>query len=436
VEEQHNVGLLIAIIVVVGMSLLAAVTSAEEAATALVSPGRVQRLVEAEQPGSASLETLAEQAFRFRAAAALVSAVAYCVSATAGMWAAVGLATDVPMWVVGAAAAGVAVIVVYSLGHALPRTVAVQNPEGVALTFAAASLQITRLFYPFSRGLSALWRWAVRLIAGRPDAIPPWVTEDEYRIHTTDSEDPERDAFEEVLFDSISDFTEKVVREVMIPRTDMTCLPDTATASEAIEVIDEAGYSRLPVYHETLDDIRGVLYAKDLLAAVVGDEGVRPSHIARRAYFVPETKPVRELLFEMRAKTHIAIVADEYGGTAGLVTIEDLLEEIVGEIFDEYDSAIPLVVRLDNTRYRVDARIPVDDVNERFGTAIAMDADTLGGVVSELAGRIPVEGDAVEIEGLRIIVDELEGNRVRQLVVEPSVSNGTEEGRDAQSHSG
>jgi CBS domain containing-hemolysin-like protein len=427
------VGLLIAIIVVLAMSLLAAVTSAEEAATALVSPGRVQRLVESEQQGSAQLEKLTEQAYQFRAAAALVSAVAYCVAATASMWAAIGLVGEAPIWVTGAAGGLVAIVVVYSLGHALPRTVAVQNPEGVALTFARASLQLTRVFYPLSRVLSALWRWSVRLITGRPDAIPPWVTEDEYRIHTTDSEDPERDAFEEVLFDSISAFTEKVVREVMVPRTDMTCLPDTATAAEAIELIDEAGYSRLPVYHETLDDIRGVIYAKDLLAAVVDPEEVRPSRIARRAYFVPETKPVRELLFEMRSKTHIAIVADEYGGTSGLVTIEDLLEEIVGEIFDEYDSAIPLVVPLDGIRYRVDARIPVDEVNERFGTAVDMDADTLGGVVSELMGRIPVVGDAVEIEGLRIIVDELEGNRVRQLVVEPSASNGTKEGHDAQS---
>ncbi len=232
-------------------------------------------------------------------------------------------------------------MVVYSLGHALPRTVAVQNPEGVALTFARASLQFTGVLYPIARALSAFWRWSVRLIAGRPAAIPPWVTEDEYRIRTTDSEDPERDAFEEILFDSISDFTEKVVREVMVPRTDMICLPDTATAAEAIELIEEAGYSRLPVFHETLDDIRGVIYAKDLLAAVVDPDDVRPSVLARKAYFVPETKPVRELLFEMRSKTHIAIVADEYGGTAGLVTIEDLLEEIVGEIFDEYDSASP-----------------------------------------------------------------------------------------------
>jgi len=426
------VGLLIAIIVVIGMSLLAAVMSAEEAASALVTPGRVQRLVESEQPGSVPLETLMDQANRFRAASAFVSAVAYSVSATACMWAVIGVATELPVWATGALGTIVAVVFVYSMGHAFPRTVAVQNPEGVALSFARASLQITRIVDPFSRALSALWRWGVRLIAGRSAAIPPWVTEDEYRINMTDSEDPERDAFEEDLFDSISDFTEKVVREVMVPRTDMKCLQDGATAAEAIQLIDEAGYSRLPVYHDTLDDIRGVLYAKDLLAALAANEDVRPSRIARKAFFVPETKPVRELLFEMRARTHIAIVADEYGGTAGLVTIEDLLEEIVGEIFDEYDSAIPLVVALDGGRYRVDARIPVDELNERFGTAIEMDADTLGGVVTELAGRIPGKGDDVEIEGLRIIVDELEGTRLRQLVVEPSAPNGSKEGQDAQ----
>ena len=187
----------------------------------------------------------------------------------------------------------------------------------------------------------------------------------------------------------------------------------------------------MPVYHETVDDIRGVLYAKDLLAAVIRNPEVVPASIVREPFFVPETKPVQELLIEMQARTHIAIVADEYGGTAGLVTIEDLLEEIVGEIHDEYDSEVALVTELADGRFLIDARLPVDDLNERFGTAIESDSDTVGGVVIEAAGKIPAIGDAVEIEGLRLVVHDSQGTRIRQLVVQPAGSGETREGHDA-----
>jgi CBS domain containing-hemolysin-like protein len=142
---------------------------------------------------------------------------------------------------------------------------------------------------------------------------------------------------------------------------------------------------------------------------------------------VPETKNVPELLIEMRERTHIALVADEYGGTAGLVTIEDLLEEIVGEIRDEYDRESPLVYDLGDGVAEVDARLPVDDLNELYGTAIESDSDTVGGAVIEAAGRIPESGDAVEIEGLKFIVSELEGTRIRKLRVEPAAKRNTEE---------
>jgi CBS domain containing-hemolysin-like protein len=148
---------------------------------------------------------------------------------------------------------------------------------------------------------------------------------------------------------------------------------------------------------------------------------------------VPETKPLESLLIEMRNRTHIAMVADEYGGTAGLVTIEDLLEEIVGEIFDEYDRQEQLVVDLGEGRYRVDARLPVDDMDDLFGTAIEIEADTVGGLVTELAGHIPSIGESVEIEGLRLIVDGLEGARVRALIVEPA-PRAENEGNDNDEH--
>ena len=144
---------------------------------------------------------------------------------------------------------------------------------------------------------------------------------------------------------------------------------------------------------------------------------------------MPETKPVEELLREMRRRTHIAIVADEYGGTAGLVTIEDLLEEIVGEIYDEYDPQVTMVSVAGDGRFHIDARLAVDELDERFGTALDVDADTAGGLFTEVAGHIPKVGESIEVQGILLTVEAMEGNRVRQLIVEP-VATRTEETND------
>ncbi len=422
--------LAVCIVMVLLMTALAGIMSAAVAASALVSQGRVLRLVEAERPGARVLDRLMGKSYRFRTSAAFSSALSYSVAAVTVMWAIVTLSTTSSL--VAAILGGLlGTVIVFAFGHALPRVVAVQNPEDVALAFAPMALPITRVLYGPAKVFSWPFTWVMRLTVGDEAASSPWITEDEYRFSTPDDEDSVREETEVALLEAVSDFAEKVVREVMIPRTDMTCLPDTATAAEAIALIEAAGYSRLPVYQDTLDNIRGVLYAKDLLAALAHDRDVLPAGIARRPYFVPETKPVQELLIEMRARTHIALVADEYGGTAGLITIEDLLEEIVGEIFDEYDREVPLITELGNGRYLVDARLPVDDMNERFGTAIESESDTVGGVVIEIAGCIPVEGDTIEVEGLRFIVEDLQGTRIKQLVLESVAQNNYKEGHDA-----
>lgn len=422
--------LIVALAVSVLLVALAAIMTAEETAFALIAPGRALRLAEAGRKGALGLEGLGAVPHHLRAAAGFSRALAY-----AGATVCVGLifvhyTGMTPLY--GALLGGlIGVVAGFSLAEALPRTLAVQNPEDVALTFAVSALRITRILYPPAKLVGAPWAWGMRLAVGNEAAQSPWVAEDDYRAVNDDDELTAREETEDALLEAVADFAEKVVREVMVPRMDMTCLPDTATAAQAIEVIEAHGYSRLPVFHDTLDDIRGVLYAKDLLAAYSRSTDVRPVSIARRAFFVPETKPASELLIEMQSRTHIAIVADEYGGTAGLVTIEDLLEEIVGEIFDEYDLEEALVVEIEGGRFAVDARLPVDDLNERFGTGIESDSDTVGGAVIEAIGRIPTAGDSVMIEGLRFVVDELEGTRIRRLTVEPAGQRDTKEGHDA-----
>jgi len=419
--------LLVAMIVVGIVVILAvkAIMSAEEAAASHITRGRVLRLVESERKGAEALEKLFENRGRMNAAASVATALAYsCGAALSAMTVLFALETW-PDWIAAVTGAVVGLVVFFAFGEALPRTLAAQNPEGVALAFAPLVIRVVPLLYPLARVLNAPWKWAMRLVVGERPANPTWAGESETRTNNgSDEEEGAREETEEALIEAVSEFGEKVVREVMVPRTDMTCLSDTATAAEAIETIESHGYSRLPVYHDTVDDISGVLYAKDLLAAMARDPAVVPARIARPAFFVPETKPVQELLAEMRSRAHIAMVADEYGGTAGLVTIEDLLEEIVGEIFDEYDSEVALVVDQGNGNLLVDARLPVDDLNGLFDTAIELDADTVGGVFTEVAGHIPEVGEDVEIEGLRFTVEEMQGTRIIRLTVRPANSAG------------
>jgi len=312
----------------------------------------------------------------------------------------------------------VATLLAYAVGEALPRTLAAANPERVGLDGAPVALPVVQALDPIARALGAPWRWMVELVA-KETQVTPWSVTPEWRGSDA-AEEAEREEAEEALLEAVSDFADKVAREVMVPRTDVAALADTATVGEAIATIHKTGFSRLPVYHESIDDVRGVLYAKDLLVALGrASSDISVASIARPPYFVPETKPVDELLLEMRLKTHIAIVADEYGGTSGIVTLEDLLEEIVGEISDEYDREVPLVSELGDGAFRVDARLPVDDLNELFGTDLDTEADSVGGLFIEVAGRIPEQGESLEIEGLRFTVMERQGTRIMHMEVAP-----------------
>ncbi|MFU8891868.1 MAG: hemolysin family protein [Anaerosomatales bacterium] len=418
---------------IVVLLAIKAIITAEEAAASHITRGRVLRLVESERKGAIALERLFDRAGRLNVAASMASALAYTVAAALSAIAVLLAYQGWPDWVAAITGAAMGLVVFFALGEALPRTLAAQNPEGVALAFAPLAAPMVPVFYPLARLLYAPWTWIVHLAVGEDAAHSGWAGDADARPNGSSDEDEiAREESEEALLEAVSEFGEKVVREVMVPRTDMTCLADTASAVDAITLIESLGYSRLPVYHGTVDDIRGVLYAKDLLAAIVRDPEVRPASIVRTAYFVPETKLVEELLMEMRTRTHIAIVADEYGGTAGLVTIEDLLEEIVGEIFDEYDSAVPLVVTAEDGSLHVDARLPIDDLNELFDTAFELEADTVGGLFTEVAGHIPEVGESVDIEGLRLTVEELQGTRIMKLTVHPAATaSDRKEGLDA-----
>jgi CBS domain containing-hemolysin-like protein len=223
---------------------------------------------------------------------------------------------------------------------------------------------------------------------------------------------------ERALIRSIIEFGDTVAREVMVPRPDMVAVEGRDKVSDVLEVAISAGYSRIPVYDQGIDDIIGIVYTKDLMRAVQDDKAdMLVRDLARPAVFVPETKKVAELMRQMqREKFHIAIVVDEYGGTAGLVTLEDLIEELVGEIVDEFDVEEPNIETLADGSLRVNARMALDEVNELLNADFPEgDWDTLGGFVFNLLGHVPTEGESVEYEGYRLTAEKVQGRRIGRV---------------------
>jgi CBS domain containing-hemolysin-like protein len=235
--------------------------------------------------------------------------------------------------------------------------------------------------------------------------------------------DDEPEEFEQELLDSVEEFGETIVREIMVPRIDMATVPFDATVEKAMSIFLQRGYSRLPIVGKNKDDIRGVLYLKDIARLLHENPKLASesslADFARKAVFVPESKPVDDLLREMQANsTHIAIIIDEYGGVAGLATMEDVIEEIVGEIADEYDKDVPDIDDFGDGRMRVNARYSLVDLGELFELELEdQDVDSVGGLLAKTLGRLPKFGDRVVVSGLTLIADRIEGRRKRLISV-------------------
>lgn len=329
-------------------------------------------------------------------------------------------------------AAGVAigivinVLVLFVIAEAAPKTWALQHTERAAM-FTAPVVEFAG--WVLRLPARALIGVANIILPGKGLKKGPFVTEEEILALAEEAmehaviEESERD-----LIESIIDFGDTVVREIMVPRTDMVMIGASSTVAECVDRAIDKGMSRIPVYGESHDDIEGIVYVKDAMRAEREGGAERcVQELIRPAMFVPENKRVAELLAEMQARrTHMAVVVDEYGGTAGLATLEDLLEELVGEITDEFDEEVADVEQLPNGDALVNATLNVDDVNEELDLELPEgNYDSLGGLVFELLGRVPVAGDSVEVPeaGVRIIVERLDGRRVvrvRLVRVEPS----------------
>ncbi|HEX2057811.1 MAG TPA: hemolysin family protein [Actinomycetota bacterium] len=323
-----------------------------------------------------------------------------------------------------AIAAGVMTFLIFVLAEVVPKTYTVQRIETAALIAAGPVYLFGRLLMPVAKVLILVANALMLLLPGRGLPKGPFVTEDEIR-HMVDVAEEEEEIEEEEreLIHSVFEFGDTVVREVMVPRPDMIVIRSDATLDEALGTIIEGGYSRVPIYEGDTDNIIGVLYAKDLLKRIHERRAdSKVSGLGRSPLFVPEQKKVAELLREMQEQhVHMAIVVDEYGGTAGLVTIEDLIEEIVGEIVDEYDQEEPLVEPVDEHRIRVDAKMPIDEVNELLEVDLPHDEwDTVGGLVFGLTGRVPQVGESVRLDSLEFKTERVTGRRVQKVLITKS----------------
>ena len=314
-------------------------------------------------------------------------------------------------------------VVIVIFGEVIPKSVAAYNPEKFSISFFYIFYFFWVILFPFAWLLSKISRGFLILFGIKKEVKTVFKNPEELimMLHLGKEEGIIEKSEEKMIF-SIFEFGDTLVREVMTPRVDMITVPVGANLDQILNTVVQSNHSRMPVYKGKVDNIVGILYIKDLFKLFlsgVDEHKIKLKDILRPAYFVPETKRVDELFREMqKKKIQIAIVFDEYGGISGLVTMEDLLEEIVGEIQDEYEAEEKNFQKIGNNAYLVSGMMSIDDFNEEFNANLSdEEADTIGGIILEKLGRLPHSGEEIEVENFKFIVNKIRGRRIVQIKV-------------------
>ncbi|GAC1392458.1 MAG: hemolysin family protein [Ktedonobacteraceae bacterium] len=406
--------------ILIATLILCGVASAAETALTSISRIKLKNLVEEGDTKAVEIERLLAEPNTFLSAILIVNSVAVIVASS--------MATVLALRFSGTygelLSSIIISLVVLIFCEITPKTAAVQNPLRWARALVGLVKATAWVLHPVVVTLGAITSFFVRLLGGQIKHNSPFVTEEELRLLVSVSE--EEGVLEEEETDmihSIFEFADTTVREVMIPRIDMVTLDSNATVTEAVDVALQGGFSRIPVYEESIgiDEIIGVLYTKDMLKQLREGHNTFPIRdLVRSAYFVPETKKLDDLLREIRQKrVHMVIVVDEYGSVAGLVTIEDLVEEIVGDIQDEYDHEEVLYEKVNENEYIFDAKINIWEFNDMMDMKLEDgDYETLGGFVYEQLDKIPVAGDTITYKNLKFTVLTTRGRRITKIRVE------------------
>lgn len=417
--------------------LLSAFFSSSEVALISITRAKVRTLVNEGRPGAEALSRLKQNPDRILitilignnvaniAAAAIATAIAIDIFGNIG----IGIAT------------GVVTLLLLILGEIGPKMYAARHIESYALFVARPIYYLSKLFSPLISAFEAVRHRVVP----KGESPEPTVTEEEIRewIDVGKEEGTIEEEQQEMLY-SVLEFGDTTAREIMTTRLDVVSLEDTTSLDSSLRVFNETGFSRIPVYHEQIDNIIGILNIKDVFAALMSKKkGVSIRDLIYDPYFVPETKKIDELLRELQVrKVHMAIILDEYGSFIGIVTVEDILEELVGDILDEFDSEEADVQRIDEGTLSIDAQKWVDELNEELSLPLPLSEsyETIGGLVIERLGHIPHVGESVEIPEahVKLVIMQMRGRRVGRikLVVLPPGEGRTEpgEGKEGEHH--
>ncbi|WP_432479687.1 hemolysin family protein [Nocardioides sp. GXQ0305] len=394
--------------------VLAGLFSAADAALSASSRARAAELAGEGRAGARRLVTVLDDPARYLNTALLlrllceIAAIVFVTQLVRDAW-------TYAFWPAALTSIAVMLVVSFVVIGVAPRTLGRQHSERVALWSAAPLAAITRILGPVPRLLILVGN---AITPGRGFREGPFSTETELRELVDLAEaSAVIESGERKMIHSVFDLGDTIAREVMVPRNDVVYIERHKNLRQTMSLFLRSGFSRVPVIGENLDDVLGFAYLKDLVRRDFEAPDVeftqRVEEVMRPAFFVPDSKPVDALLSEMQAKRqHVAVVVDEYGGTAGLITIEDLLEEIVGEITDEYDEDEIEVEQLDDGSARVSSRYPVDDLDELFGFDVEEeDVDSVGGLMAKHLGLVPIPGSSVEAHGLRFTAEDAAGRR-------------------------
>ena len=408
------------VVLAVVLVAVAGLFAAMEAAISRLSRSRVEELAREGRRGVARLRVLLEDTPRYLNLALLLRVS--CEVTASVVVAVIAFERSDNRWAAIGAAAAVMIVVSYVVVGVSPRTVGRQHDTGVAVVAAWLLLPLCKVLGPLPRLLILLGN---AVTPGKGFREGPFASEAELRdlVDLAAEESMVIEDDERRMVHSVFELADTIVREVMVPRTDIIFVERGKTLRQAISLSLRSGFSRIPVVGEGEDDVVGVVYLKDIVRRVYDHRPAESSEtvesVMRPPVFVPDSKAVDALLKEMQLRqNHIAILIDEYGGTAGLVTMEDLVEEIVGEITDEYDHERPPVEKLEDGSMRVTARLPVEELGELFGRVISDDeVDTVGGLLAKHLGRVPIPGASTTVEGLVLLAESTGGRRNRVSTV-------------------
>ncbi|WP_291671432.1 hemolysin family protein [Clostridium sp.] len=404
------------IILLIIMIILSGFFSMSETALMSLSKIRIRHMVDENVKGSKLVEKLIEDPNKLLGAILIGNNIVNIGASS--------LATSLALKLSGGSDKAVTIVtlvmtvLILIFGEITPKSIAKQKSENVSLIVSKPIKLVVSVFRPLVSVFTGISSIFIRLLGGNPKASEPFITQEELKtmVGVSEEEGVLEDVEKEMIF-NVFDFADMQVEDIMVQRVDITAIDVECKYKEVLDIIKTEQFSRIPVYKETIDNIIGILNVKDLIIADINEEDFKVTDYTREPFYTFEFKKITEVFKEMKkSKNHMSIVLDEYGGTVGIITIEDLIEEIVGEIEDEYDDEDEMIEVVKEDEYIVDGSARLNDISDLIGVSMeSEELDSVGGLVIGELGRIPEEKEEVLINNIRFVVEEVDKNRIKKV---------------------